>query len=162
VGKLHAHVPKASKTDHSHLLSFADVPLAHRRIRRDPGAKQWRGSGEIEVCGDAKHKSLIHNNALGIAAVGYASKVFIRSVEGVSRIRAELFEACLAFGAGAIRINEAANSGEISGLEVQDSGADPGDAANNLVSSDTGIHRRHNFFPLIPNGMQIRVANTTE
>ena len=123
MSKLHSHVSEPSEADYSDFLSFGDSPLAHWRISGDSSAEERRGPGEIEVRRYAQHKSFIHNNALGISAVGNTSQVLIRSIEGISRIGAKLFETCLALGAGAIGIYEAAHGGEISGLKFET--ADP-------------------------------------
>ena len=46
-GELHAHVAEAAEADDADLLSGADLPVAQRRVRRDAGAEQRRGGGEV-------------------------------------------------------------------------------------------------------------------
>src|ERR1700724_2224537 len=40
MGKFHAHVPQATKPDNADLLSFADLPMAQRRIGGDAGTEK--------------------------------------------------------------------------------------------------------------------------
>ena len=63
-----------------------------RRVGRDAGAEQRRGSGEIEVRRDAQDEVLIDDDAVGVAAVGDAAEVLVRGVVGERHVRAELLE----------------------------------------------------------------------
>ena len=98
MGELHAHVAQSAETDHADLLALGDAPVAHRRVGRDPGAEQRRGSGEIEVGRDAQDEALVDDDAVGVAAVGDASEVLVRRVVGEGQVRAELLEAALGTG----------------------------------------------------------------
>ena len=89
--------PRPPKTDDADLLAFADAPMVHGRIGRDSGTKQRCGpQGQIRR--NAQNESLIDNDALGIAAVGDASKMFIGEVVGQRQVWAELFQARPASG----------------------------------------------------------------
>src|SRR5438132_9603813 len=100
MSKLHSHVAEPAETNHANFLALGDTPMMHGRVRCDSGAKQWCGSSEIEVGGDAQNKAFIDNDAFGVAAVGHASEVLVRGVEGEDHVRAELLETGFAFGAG--------------------------------------------------------------
>ena len=78
MGKLHAHVAESAESDHANFLALGDTPVAHGRVGCDSGAEQRSGSGEVEVRGDAKNKPLVDDDAIGVAAVGDASKVLVR------------------------------------------------------------------------------------
>ncbi len=122
--KLHAHVAQPAETHHADLLAFGDAPVAHGRVGGDSGAEQRRGSGEIEVGGNVQHKALIDDDAVGVAAIGDASQVLIGEVVGERHVGAELLEAGLALGAGAVGIDHAADRGQVAGLEPGDRRAD--------------------------------------
>ena len=134
--ELHAHVAQSAETDDADLLALGDAPVAHGRVGGDSGAEQRRGSGEIEVRGDAQDEALVDDDAVGVAAVGDAAEVLVRGVVGERHVRAELLEAGLALGAGAVGIDHAADRGEVAGLELGDCGADLGDAADDLMAGD--------------------------
>ena len=63
VRKLYSHVTESAESDDTDLVTFADVPMAKRRIRRDPGAKQRCGRGEIELVGNSQDEILVDDNA---------------------------------------------------------------------------------------------------
>ena len=44
--------------------------MTHRRVGRDAGTKQRRGSGEVEVGRDVQNEAFIPDDAVGVAAVG--------------------------------------------------------------------------------------------
>jgi hypothetical protein len=62
----------------------------------------------------------------------------------------------------AVRVNQAANRGEVAGLEFGNSGANLGHAADNLMARNNRVHSGHEFAPLITHRVKIRVANTAE
>ena len=120
VGELHAHVAQSAEADDADLLALGDAPVAHRRVGGDPGAEQRRGSGEVEVGGNAQDEALVDDDAVGVAAVGDAAEVLVGEVVGERHVRAELLEARLALGAGAVGVDQAADRGEVAGLELGD------------------------------------------
>src|SRR6266496_558488 len=87
MSKFYRHVAESAETDHANFLALGDAPMMHRRVRRDPGAKQRRGCGEFEVGRNAQNEMFIDDDAFGVAAVGYASEMLVRRVEGRSEER---------------------------------------------------------------------------
>src|ERR1017187_10299086 len=120
MSKLHAHVAQAAETDHANFLALCDAPVAHRRVCGDPGAEERRGSGEIKVGGDSQNEVFIDDDAIGVATIGDASEVLVRGVEGEGQVRAELLKAGFAPGTGTVRVDEAADRGEVAGLVLGD------------------------------------------
>ena len=78
---------------------------------------------------------------VGVAAVGDAAEMLVREVVGEGEVGAELFEAGLALGAGAVGVDQAADGGEVAGLELGDGRADLGDAADDFVAGDAAGRR---------------------
>ena len=113
MGKLHAHVAQSAETDHADFLALGDAPAAQGRIGRDPGAEERRRSGEIEIGGDAQNEVFVDDDALRISTIGNAPEVLVRGVEGEGLVRAELLKSILAVGAGAVRVDQAADCGEV-------------------------------------------------
>src|ERR1039458_2693683 len=107
--KLRAHVTQPAETDHANLLAFGDAPVAHGRICCDASAEERCGPGEIEVGGDSQNEVFIDEDAMEVAGVGEASKVLVRGVDGARQVRAEILKPNVAAGAGAVRVDEAAD-----------------------------------------------------
>jgi len=82
-------------------------------------AEQRSSSGVVKVRGDAQHKPLVDHDAVRVAAVGDTTQMLVGKIVRVGRIRAELFEARLALGAGAVGIDHAAHRGEVAGFELE-------------------------------------------
>src|SRR5579864_9381158 len=118
--ELHINVAETTEPDHANFLALADTPVAHRRVSCDSRTEERCNSGEVQVCGDAHDESLIDDDAVGVAAVGYAAEVLVRRIEGKRHVRAELLKAGAALGARAVRIDHAADCGEVAGLELGD------------------------------------------
>ena len=70
VCELYAHVPEPAEPDDADLLALCHAPVPHRRVGRDARAEQRRGPGEVEVRRDAEDEPLVHDDAVGVAAVG--------------------------------------------------------------------------------------------
>ena len=83
-------------------------------------------------------------------------------VEGEGHVRAELLEAGLALGAGAVRVDHAADRGEVAGLELGDGRADLGDAADDLMARDDRVDGGHDAAPLVADLVEIGVADAAE
>jgi len=162
MSKLHSHVAQSAKTDHTNLLAFGNAPMAHGRVGGDAGAEEWRDSGEIEVGRDAQDKAFVHDDALGVATIGDPSEVLVREVVREGHIPAELLKASLAFGAGPVRVDHAADRGKVAGLELRDCGADFGDTADDLMARDAGVDSGHDPAPLVTDLMEIGVADAAE
>jgi hypothetical protein len=109
-----------------------------------------------------RDEALINDDALRIASIGNAPEVLIREVAGESQIRAELLKASLAFGTGAIGIDQAADGREVVGFEPGYGRADSGDTAANLMPGNARVHCWRHTTPLIPDLVQIGVADTAE
>ena len=129
MGKLHAHVAQSAKTDHADFLALDVVPTSDGRVGFDPCAQKRRDSCEIEVGRDAQNEVLIDDDAVGVAAIGNASEVLVRGVEGEGHVRTELLKTAPALGTGAVGIDHAADRGEVARLELGDCGADLCDTA---------------------------------
>ncbi len=151
-----------AETDDADLLALGNAPVAHGRVGRDSGAEKRRGSGEIEVGGNAQDKALIDDDAVGVAAVGDASEVLVRGVVGESHVRAELLKTGPAIGAGAVGINQAADGGKVAGLELGDCGADLGDTADDLVAGNAWVDGGHDAAPLVTDLVEVGVADAAE
>src|SRR6266699_2930941 len=162
MSKLHGHVAQSAKTDYANFLALGDAPMMHGRVCRDPSTKKWRGSGKIKIGGDAQDEAFVNDDAFGVAAVGHASEVFVRRVEGEDHVRAELLKASLALWTGAVRIDHAADRGEITWLVPGNCRADLGHTADNLMAGDNRVDSRHELAPLVAHRMQIGVANAAE
>src|SRR5689334_3918147 len=91
--KFQAHVAQSAETDHSDFLSLGDAVLAHRRIGRNPCTEQRRRSGEVQVLWHLQNKSLIDDDAVGVAAASDTSEVFVREVVSQDEVRAEMLVA---------------------------------------------------------------------
>ena len=163
MGELHAHVAQPAEADHADLLALGDAPVAHGRVGRDAGAEERRGPGEVEVRGDAQDEALVDDDAVGVAAVGDRGRpVLVRRVVGEGQVRAELLEAGLAVGAGAVRVDQAADRGEVAGLVLGDRRADLGDPPDDLVAGDDRVDRGHELAPLVADRVEVGVADAAE
>src|SRR5439155_26782530 len=97
----------------------------------------------------------------GVAAVGHASEVLVRGVEGEDHVRAELLEPSLALWAGTVRIDHAADRSEIPGLVLFNCRADFGHTTDDLMTGDNRVIRGHELAPLVADRMHIGVAYAT-
>ena len=144
-------------------LPLVDAPVAQRRVGRDAGAEQRRGAGEVEVGRDAQDEVLVHDDAVGVAAVGDRRRlVLVRRVVGERHVRAELLEPGLAVGAGAVGIDQAADAGEVAGLEFGDGRSHLGDPADDLVARHARVNGRHDVVPLVAGLVKVGVADAAE
>src|SRR5208282_2990957 len=112
----HRHVAQAAEPDHANFLALGDTPAAHGRVSCDSSAEQRSGSGELEVRGDAQDEPLLHDNALGIAAVGDAAEVLVWRIKGECHVGAEILKASPALGTRTVRVDHAANRSKVAGL----------------------------------------------
>src|SRR5437870_3724476 len=162
MSKFYRHMAESAEADYANFLALSDAPVMHRGVRSDAGAEQRPGCGEIEVGGDAQDEVFIDDDAFGVAAVGHASEVLVRGVEGEDHVRAELLEASSALRAGAVRIDHAADRGEIPGLVLSHGRADPSDTADDLMTGYNRVIRGHELAPLVADRMEIGVADAAE
>src|SRR5215471_16426749 len=90
--KLHGHVTESSEPDHANFLPFADAPVAHRRVCGDSRAEKGRSTSDVQVRRQSQNEMFVDHDAVGIAAVGHASEVFVRRIESKRHIWAELLK----------------------------------------------------------------------
>ena len=105
---------------------------------------------------------LVDDDAVGVAAVGDAAEVLVGKVVGEDEVVAELLEAGLALGTGAVRVDHAADRGKIAGLEFGDGGTDLGDAADDFMAGNAGIDGRHHAAPFVASLVEIGVTDAAE
>src|SRR5438445_9986195 len=162
MSKFYCHVAQSAETDHANFLALGDAPVMHRRVGRDAGAEQRCGCGGIEVGGDTQNEMFVDDDAFGVAAVGNASEVLVRRVEGEDHVRAELFKASFAVRAGSVRVDHAADRGNVPGLVLGNRRADFGDTADDLMAGNNRVIRGHELAPLVADRMEIGVADAAE
>jgi len=162
MGKLHAHVAQSAETYNADFLALDVAPAAYWRVGRDPCAEKRRNSGQIEVGGDAQNEAFVDYDAIGVAAIGDASEVLVRGVEGESHVRTELLDTGPALGAGAVGVNHASDGGEVAGLKLGDRGAGLGDTADDLMSGYDWVNSGHEAAPLVTHLVEVGVADTAE
>src|ERR1700733_8507801 len=160
--ELQSHMTQPAQSDDPDLLALGHAPMMERGKCRDAGAKQRCRSGQIKIGRYLQDKALVDDNAVRIAAVGDAARVLVREVIGEDEIRTELLQTLFALGTGAIGIDHTADGGDVSYLEFLNTGADFGDAANDLVAGNAGIHRGHHTAPLIAHLVEIGVTDAAE
>src|SRR5260370_42480947 len=121
--------------------------MVHGRISCDARAKQRSGSGEVEVRWNAQDEPLVHDNAVGVAAVGDPTQMLVGEVIRKGEVWAELLEARLALGAGAVGVHHAADRGEVTALELGDCGAALRASADDFVAGYAGVDGGHHAPP---------------
>src|SRR5579862_7580708 len=82
MSELDAHVAQTPESDDSYFLSLADFPVMEGRVGGDSGAEQRRSTRWVEAIGNTQNIILVDDDAVGIAAVGYATEKFVGSVIG--------------------------------------------------------------------------------
>src|SRR6476646_3113866 len=162
MSKFYRHMAEPAKTDHADFLALANAPVTHRRVRRDSSAKQRRSSSDIQIRGDAQNEMFIDNDAFGVAAVSYASEMFVRRVERKNHVRAELLETTFAVRAAAIRIHHATDRDKIARLVIGNGRTDLGDAPDDLMTGHDRIISGHELAPLVADRVKIGVAYPAE
>src|SRR5262249_20865233 len=149
--KLHGHVTESSESDHANFLPFADAPVAHRRVCSDSRAEERRSTSDVQIRRQSQNEMFIDHNALGIAAIRDAAEVFVRRIESERHVWAELLEVTFAIFAGAIGVDHAANCDEIARFVLGNRGTDLAYTADDLMTGDYRIVRRHELTPFIAN-----------
>src|SRR5262249_14331587 len=152
-GELHAHVAQAAEAHDSNFLSFADLPVAQRRVSGDAGAQQRRYGRKVETGWNVENKIFVHDNLVRVAAVGDAPEMLVLTVIGAHEAHvAILLQSGLAIGAGTAGVNHAADSREVACFESFDLCPHGSDASDNLVSGNAGID---GVLPFIAGGVQV-------
>src|SRR5260370_31275034 len=113
-GKFHSHVPEATKAHNADFLTFADIPVAQRRIRSNARAQQRRRARQIQLVRHAQHERFAHHNAVRISAVSHAAKNLVLRVVGEGwEIYAELLVAGPAVLAHSTGADHAAHANDV-------------------------------------------------
>src|SRR5208337_2397696 len=99
--------------------------------------------------------------AFGVVTIGDTSEVLVRGVEGAGQVRAELLKASPALGTRAVRVDQAADRGDVPGLELGDYGADLADTADDLMAGDAGVDSGP-ATPLATHLVEVGVADAAE
>jgi hypothetical protein len=60
--QLHRHVPQAAEPDHAHALAGPELPVLHRRKRRDARAEERCCRREVRAGRDADHEPFGHDH----------------------------------------------------------------------------------------------------
>jgi hypothetical protein len=162
VSEFDAHVAESAESDDADFFALRDSPMMHGGVGGNAGAEERRGSGEVEIGGDFEDEVLGDDDAVGVAAVGDASGVLVWEVVGEDHVGAELFQASFALGTGAIGVDHTAYGSEVAYFEFGYSGADLGDAADDLVTGDAGIDSGHDAAPLVAGLMEVGVTDAAE
>src|SRR5438132_10594305 len=162
VSKFYSHVAESTEADHSDFLAFANAPMPHGRICRDHGAEQRRGCLQLEIRGNPENKMFIDHDALGVTAVGPASEVLVRRVEGEDHVWAVLFKASFALRTGTIRVDHTADRDDVAGFVLCNCRADLRHAAHVLMTGHDRVHSGHELAPLVPVRMYNGVSVSAE
>ena len=105
---------------------------------------------------------LLDDDAVGVPAIRDAPAVLVGKIIGEGHVGAELLEARLALGACAIGVDQAADRGQVAGLEFCDGGAHLRHASDNLMAGNAWVGGRHHAAPLIARLVKIGVADAAE
>src|SRR4029453_4516271 len=153
---------ESAETDHSHFLAPGDAPVMHGGVRSDSGTEQRRGCVEVKIRGHAQNKMFINNDAFGVAAVGPASEMLVRGIEGKDHVRAVLFKASFALRTGTIGIDHTADRDDIARFVLRDCRADLRHTPHDFMTGDNRVNSGHELAPLVAHRMQIGVADAAE
>src|SRR4029453_1186859 len=104
----------------------------------------------------------INNDAFGVAAVGPASEMLVRGIEGKDHVRAVLFKANFALRTGTIGIDHTADRDDIARFVLRDCRADLRHTPPDLMTGDNRVNSGHELAPLVAYRMQIRVTDAAE
>ena len=160
VRELDAHVPEPSETDDPDALPRRRSPVAQRRVEGDSGAEQRRHAGEVEAVGHVHRVGLVHDELLGVAAVGDGLAVALERVVGTGRIgRAVLLVADDAVVAGPARVDEGAHPDSLADAELLRRGTSCRHHPDDLVARH---HREDRRAPVLVDLVDVRVAHPAE
>src|SRR5205807_3783371 len=162
MSKFYRHVPQSAETDHANFLALRDAPVMHRRVGRDPGTEQRRSPRKIEIGWDAQNEVFVDNDSAGVPTVGETSEVFVRGVESEDHVGTELLKAGFALRTGTVRINHAADRGDVARLELGHGRADFCNTADDLMAGHNRVIRGHELAPLVADRMEIGVTDAAE
>ena len=154
--QLDRHVPEPAEADDGHLAVLADVPMAQGRPCGDPRAEKRRRGLEVQPVGDFHDEFFLHDDPVGIAAIG--RRPFpVEGVVSVGRPAAAVLLqtvfAGVAFEAG---VDHAADADVIALAEARHIQPHGDNAPDDFVSRDHGIDR---VAPVVARLMQIGMAD---
>ena len=91
----------------------------------------------------------IDDDAIGIAAIGDAAKMFVRRIESECHVWAELLEVTFAICAAPVGVDHATNRDEIAFLVLGNGRTDLGYPTDNLMAGNDRVIRGHEFAPFV-------------
>ena len=139
-------MPEAADADHADFFTRPDVPVAQRRVCRDPGAQQRRDGGQLRFgMGYPQHVVFFDHDLLGIAAQSVARRVLGRAVIGQHHVVAVVFQPLSALFALLAAIDHAADAHQIADGVARDGVADRGHPTHNFMPRHAGIERSRPF-----------------
>jgi len=116
-------------------------PVFQWRVQRNTCTKQGCAGVQRQVLRHAQHVILIHDNSLGIAAVGRVSFLVACVVSPDGTYRAVLFQSLAALCASSAGVHETANSNLVAYFVTADLIADSRHDAGDLVPRNHGEYR---------------------
>src|SRR5258706_795832 len=160
MGKFHPHVPKPAKADDADFLSFADLPMAQRRIRGDARAKKRCCAGGIQSIAHPQDIVFVYNDAVRVAAVGDSAEDLVLTVvrQGHELLTILLFPS-ETIGTDAAGVHQTSDRGDVALLEFLHGAAGFDHAADDLVARYNGIRCRHDALPLVAHLVQVCMAD---
>src|SRR3569623_1454736 len=160
VGELDAHVPKTAQADNSDFLTRSNFPMLEWRVSRNPGAKQRRGGGWIQIFRDMQNKVFTHGDSFGITAermrILRPTNFVFTVVCCCPSVLTILFQPIVTGFAMAAAIDQTTHADNIAWFKFCNGISNRAHAANDLVTGHNGIMRST---PLIARRMNIRMAD---
>src|SRR5258706_5654171 len=100
-------------------MPFLNFPVAEGRIGGDPGTQQRCHAFQRQVRGNSESVLFIDNDLSGVTTIGRGLTIFLIAIVGDDQtISAILLKTCITVGALPTSIDEAANAGEDSYIEL--------------------------------------------
>src|SRR5439155_25913902 len=130
----------------------------HRRVCGDPSAEERCSSSDIQVRRQSQDEMFIDDDGVGVTAIGDGAKVFVRRIESERHVWAELLEVTFAIWAGAVGVDHATNRDEIAWLVLGNGRTDLGYTADDLMTRNDRIVRRHELAPFVANRVKVGMA----
>ena len=125
-----------------------------------PAHNSGAAPDKVQFVRNSKHKHLVHHNAIGIAAIRDAAKVFVFPVIGErGEAIAILFFTGPATGARAAGIHHTADGRDVAFFELLHCTARFHHPTDNLVARDARIDGGHGILPLVTRLVQIGMTH---
>jgi len=157
--RLHRHVAQSAETDDADTLSCNDLPVLHRRERGDPGAEQRRSRREVYAGWDADDEALGHDQLIGVAAEGVATRLIGRVVGKGGPLDAVLFAISQTVLAGPAGVDHAAHAADVTDPELGHRASHGLHATDDLVARDARISSPVPRRPFIARLMDVGMAD---